>query len=389
MNILHIGKFYPPYYGGMENYLCDLAEAQAVQGHRVVVWVHNHEWRGLTSYTNVSRVRRVKLIRQKSLKPLFFTPIMLGFKRQMKRIIAEEKPDLIHLHWPNPSLFKLLLNRPARQIPWVISWHSDMVTSYSSYVLKLVYLLIKPFESMLVKHGRSLLVSTQAYADYSKQLRQHTEKTHVIPLGISTQHIDELKTNPESKNYFRATEHWQVNQFKLFHLGRLTFYKNQKFLINAMRNLPKAQLLIAGKGQLQDQLNKQIIELDLSSQVKLLGGVDIEQAHALFDSCDIFCMASHDRAESFGVVLLEAMYHNKVILVPDTAGSGMSWLADNYPKGFVYKNKDCDDFVAKVEFIRQNFNEIMSEPSEFGFQMKHIVESVGQHYQTVLSGEKQ
>ncbi len=388
MNILHIGKFYPPYHGGMENYLCDLAEAQTAQGHEVTVWVHNHEWQGLTSHTNASQVGKVKLIRQKSLKPLFFAPVMLGFKQQLKRIITDEKPDLIHLHWPNPSLFKLLLNKPARKIPWVVSWHSDMVTSHSSFMLKLIYLLVKPLETMLVKHSDSLLVSTQAYADYSKQLCQHVEKTHVIPLGISTKPIEELKIGADTPVYKKVVKNWQDKQFKLFHLGRLTFYKNQRFLIKTLAELPETQLLIAGKGQLHDKLKQQISELSLISRVKLLGDIDKESVHALYASCDLFCMASHDRAESFGVVLLEAMYHNKIILVPDTAGSGMHWLAENYAKGFVYKSNDCDDFVAKVKFIRQNFKDIMSEPSVFKFEMKHIAESVTHLYKKILTGEK-
>ena len=257
MKILHIGKFYPPFHGGMENYLQDLAQAQAHQGHEVTVWVHNHDWhngghwRKLSSKTIQSQDGEVKLIRQKSLKPILFTPIMLGFGRQLKKILKEQPPDVIHLHWPNPSLFKLLMHPSAGKIPWVISWHSDMVTSHSSTPMKMIYWFIKPLETLLIKRTSRMLVSTRAYANHSKQLRKFNHKTTVIPLGMVTTDIENLTLDSSSEVYQQAEHSWQDQQFRLYHLGRLTFYKNQKFLIEAMQSLPEAQLLIVGEGQLR------------------------------------------------------------------------------------------------------------------------------------------
>lgn len=388
MKILHIGKFYPPFHGGMENYLQDLARAQTQQGHEVTVWVHNHQWQGLTSNTLYSVDGEAKIIRQKSLKPLLYTPIMLGFGRQLKKLLEHNQPDIIHLHWPNPSLFKLLLCRSARQVPWVISWHSDMVTSHSSRLMKLIYGFIKPLETMLLKRASSLLVSTQDYANHSKQLKKFSDKVSVIPLGMSTGEIDALNLEDSAEACQQAEQRWQANQFRIYHLGRLTYYKNQRFLVTAMQHITGAQLLIAGEGQLYSKLQAQINQLYVDEKVKLLGGLDWSEVHALFSSCDVFCMASHDRAESFGVVLIEAMYHDKIILVPDTAGSGMQWLALNYAKGFVYETNNSEDFVAKIKFIRQNFTRIMAEPKQFNYEIQQVAESIEQHYTKIITGEK-
>lgn len=389
MKILHIGKFYPPFHGGMENYLRDLAQEQSRVGHEVTVWVHNHDWHNWVSKTTVSDKNQVNLIRQKSLRPVLFTPIMLGFGRQLKKIIQQDTPDLIHLHWPNPSLFKLLLNRSVRNIPIVISWHSDMVTSHSSVLMKLIYMLIKPLESLLIKRAKSLLVSSQAYADHSKQLSKHVNKTKVIPLGMATNEIDCLELNPLNETYQLAEKKWQSNRFRLLHVGRLTFYKNQTFLLNALQKTPDCQLIIAGEGQMHQVLEKHINHLLLQHQVKIMTGQNWQHIHGLFATCDVFCMASHDRAESFGMVLIEAMYHGKVILVPDTIGSGMQWLATHYPKGYVYKVNDSKDFVDKIAYIRENMTEIMAKPIEFNYQIQTIAESIFQHYTTVLERGKQ
>ncbi len=379
MKILHIGKYYPPYHGGMENYLSDLAHAQAQQGHQVTVWVHNHTWRMLCSSTAEASIDGVQVIRQKSIRPLLFTPIMLGFGKQLKRLINAHEFDLIHLHWPNPSLFFLLLKQSAKPIPWVISWHSDMVTEHSSWLMKLIYRMIKPLETRLIEQADSVLVSSQNYADYSPQLKKFANKTAVIPLGMQTAALQAVA------NQLNSAE-WQDEQFRMFSLGRFTFYKNQQMLINAMPQLSGCQLLIAGNGQLHKQLQNRIKQLQLNQQAKLLTDQSWLQVHGLFSSCDLFCLASHDRAESFGMVLLEAMYHNKIILVPDTVGSGMQWLAMNYSKGFVFKANDEVDFVAKVKEIRQNYAEINARPVQFNYHISNIAASIEQHYQNILSG---
>ncbi len=382
VKVLHIGKFYPPYRGGMETYLQDLAQAQQAQGDEVTVWVHNHRWQRLSSVTQIEADGMVQVIRQKSLRPVFFTPIMLGFGRQLKRIIAQFQPTLIHLHWPNPSLFWLLFSRRAKHIPWVISWHSDMVTTHSSWLLKMIYLLIKPLESKLIKRAQRVLVSSQAYADHSPQLSRHRDKTQVIPLGLSTAALAQFEVE---QNW--VAQQWQPNQFRLFHLGRLTFYKNQQMLVAAMQQLADCQLLIAGDGQLATALQAQIKIAALTERVQLLGELSWPQVHSLFATCDVFCMASHDRGESFGVVLLEAMYHNKIILVPDTAGSGMRGLAENYHKGFVYRVDDEADFVVQIHAIQQQLEDLRQQPKQFEYDITAVAARIQQHYLSIQTGE--
>ncbi|MCX7553951.1 glycosyltransferase [Marinicella sp. S1101] len=379
MKILHIGKFYPPYHGGMENYLCDLAEAQVSQGNEVIVWVHNHDWSWFKSKTQSTDVNGVRVIRQSALKPFLFTPIMLSFRRQLKHLMVEEKPDVIHLHWPNPSLFFLLNFKLAKTVPWLMSWHSDMVTENSRWLMRFIYRCIKPLENRLLNKTERILVSTQAYADHSPQLGVNKYKTEVLPLGIDANKIAALHARP-------AAEQWPENKFRLFHLGRLTFYKNQAMLVDAMSLLNDAHLLIAGSGLLANQLADQI-KASAADNVELLGTQSWHQVHELYAGCDVFCMASNDRAESFGVVLLEAMLHEKIILVPDTQGSGMQYLAEKYPKGFVYQANNPADFVEKIKHIQAHLTEINQKSYDFDYSIDQVAKQIQIQYQKLISGE--
>ncbi|WP_223787630.1 glycosyltransferase [Marinicella meishanensis] len=385
MNILHIGKFYPPYRGGMETYLCDLAREQVQQGHQVSVLVHNHDWGRFSSGTAATEEAGVQVVRLRSWRPILFTPLMRGLNRWLKHFINTQPVDLIHLHLPNPSLFVLLLNRSARDIPWVVSWHSDMVTDHSGGLMRLLYRLIRPLETRLLKRVSRILVSTQAYADHSPVLQRHANKTHVLPLGLRTNELEQRDGDETQASAQWAEHSWVAKGFRILHLGRLTFYKNQAMLIAAMADLPDCQLQIVGDGGLRASLELAIERHQVVDRVQLAGAQSWQRIHALYASCELFCLASNDRAESFGVVLLEAMYHNKIILVPDTVGSGMRWLAEQYNKGFVFNNNDPADFVRQVQAIQANHAAIAARPQQFDFAMPAIAQRMAEHYLTIIN----
>ncbi len=85
MNILHFGKFYPPFNGGMEIYLRDLAEQQS-QKHTVTALVHNHNFKSIKSSSQEQTINQVHVIRQQTLKPILFTPIMLGANKAVSKL---------------------------------------------------------------------------------------------------------------------------------------------------------------------------------------------------------------------------------------------------------------------------------------------------------------
>lgn len=377
MNILHIGKFYPPYHGGMETYLQDLAEEQVKQGHQVTVLVHNHAWQKVKSKTAIEQsLPGLTVIRQACLRPVFFTPLMLGLNKQVKRLIGEQCIDIIHLHVPNPSLFVLLLNATAKKVPWVIRWHSDMVTESSSLFMRLIYRCLMPLETALIKNSQKILISTSEYITQSPQLTQYGSRLSVIPLGLDSSRIPVPPVKPLTDK-----------PFQILSLGRLSYYKNHHMLIAAMRHLPDMHLTIAGGGNLYKQLQQYIKNLQLADRITLTGSVSENEKDRLISDCHVLCLASNDRAESYGMVLLEAMARNKIILVADTAGSGMRWLAGRYPRGFVFNYQQVDDLMEKLQSIRDNYSDIINRSVTFDLTIEHTATAIMKLYHHILTTE--
>ena len=367
MKILHVGKYYPPYHGGMETYLQDLSRELAHQGHHVSVIVHNHKHGLLYSPTINTSDGDVTIIRQSALRPFLFTPLMLRLGKTLKRLFKRSPPDLIHISWPNPSALFLLLNKKAKSVPWILQWHSDMVTEQSSWLLKLAYRFFRPFEKKMIRRCQIIVTSTQAYAQHSPALKDVLHKVRTIPIGINTDSIEKARSQSD-----QTTELFSpAFGLKIFTLGRLTFYKNHQLLLQAMQHHPDWQLVITGQGPEYKKLQQTIQKLGLRERVVLTGALPDDQVHALYQNCDVFCLPSNDRAESYGLVLLEAMAHNCIVVAPDTQGSGMQWLAEQYDKGFVFKSNDSDSLAKTLEDIQNNQENIQQHSSNFKLRIDH------------------
>ena len=374
MNILHFGKFYPPFNGGMEIYLRDLAEQQS-QKHNVTALVHNHDFNFIKSNHQEQTINQVKVIRQQTLKPILFTPIMLGVNKVVSHLIDTKNVDVIHISWPNPSALFLLLNKKAKKKPWVIQWQSDMVTEHSSLMLKLAYKFFKPFEKLLLKQASLIIASTKEYFKHSIALKKFEGKCHFVPLALK-----HISPEVDQNSYQWALKLWGDSNYKVYSIGRLTFYKNHQILIQAAQLLPAAKFIITGSGELENSLKKQINQLGIDNIV-LTGGLKKNKLNALLSSCDIFCLPSNDRAESYGMVLLEALTFNKSILVSDLPGSGMKWIASQSPIGMTFKNNNPDDLIEKVKQHSPNPNKNANNKI---FQIEHCANTIEALYQNII-----
>jgi glycosyltransferase involved in cell wall biosynthesis len=92
-------------------------------------------------------------------------------------------------------------------------------------------------------------------------------------------------------------------------VGRLHQRKGLDLLIRAMpsvlQEVPKARLLIAGRGEREGELRNLAKTLDLEDKVEFLGFVPDDDLPALYRRAMVFAMPS--LYEGFGIVMLEAM----------------------------------------------------------------------------------
>jgi rhamnosyl/mannosyltransferase len=350
MKILHIGKYYPPFSGGIENFMGDLlpllVESSNQSANHICALVHNHSF---SLGVHEETINNVRVVRVPSYGRLLYAPVSPAFAYYLRRELKHFKPDIIHIHMPNTSAFWLLFSSLAKKIPWVIHWHSDVVSTSLSKLFALAYQVYSSFEQQLLKQSRQIIVTSPNYLHSSMALKNCSDKTQIIPLGMTEQQLP-----VSDRSLQNAAQLWGKDSFRVLSIGRLTYYKGHQYLIQAMPGLPGCQLIIVGQGEEQNALQKLIKRLKLENNVTLSGKVSAEMLHALLKSCDLFCLPSIERTEAFGLVLLEAMYYAKPTLVSNIPGSGMTWVCQDRQTGLLAIPCNSEDIQRKIVYLKDH-----------------------------------
>jgi glycosyltransferase involved in cell wall biosynthesis len=108
-------------------------------------------------------------------------------------------------------------------------------------------------------------------------------------------------------------------------------------------------VLIIGQGPKWDYLQKMIKEMNLTEKVLMLGKV--EHISSFLKNCDIFCLPSVSRNESFGLVLVEALYFGKPLVTTDVYGSGMSYVNEHNKTGLIVPVNNPESLARAINQI--------------------------------------
>ena len=396
VSVLHVGKYFPPHVGGMETYLRDLMVASTTLGVRSAALVHQSQLGLHSSEEQISADgAEIRVTRAATWARLLFTPLSPVFPWLLRRLIQRERPDILHLHLPNPSAFWALLLPSALRLPWVIHWQSDVLTPESSGFLEIVYRLYQPFESALLKRDRRIIATSPPYLETSDALAPVKVQCEVIPLGIK----DAFSSQPASA----APEGTRIGPsspagtapLKVLAIGLLTHYKGFDVLLEAVAQTSDITLDLIGTGDEAAAPERLAHSLGITSRVRLHGALDEDHKNRLLSACDCLCLPSTDRAESLGVVLLEAMSAAKACVVSDVAGSGMSWLVDHERTGLVTPTRDAAALATALCQLRDDrnlaiaFGQAGRRKFEASFTIGASASAIQSLYQTLVEPDQQ
>ena len=302
MKIVHVGKFYPPHWGGMETALKDICEVLSPRVELEALVAAD----GPDTVTEV--VRGVRISRLANRGTVFSQPLVRGLGRRFRDLEA----DVVHLHEPNPlAMVQFLMSGNPAAL--VIHYHSDIVRQ------KKLMWLYRPWLEAGLARAHTIVVGSRELIESSPVLRRWEHKCAVIPFGIDLAPFLAIERGAAPAPADVA--------LRILAVGRLTYYKGFHYLIEAMRSIPEARLAIVGDGQERTSLERQIAAGGLERRVELCGRLDDPALIERYRQADVFCLPSCERAEAFGLVQLEAM------------GAGLPVVSTDLPTGMRAVNR--------------------------------------------------
>lgn len=362
MKIVHIYKDYDPVVGGIENHIKQLAEAQTAVGHQVLVLVTNPG--GQLRQTNLNGV---EIRRAWRLATVASTPLSLSLPWAIWRATA----DIAHVHSPYP-LAELGQWALGRSRPYVLTYHSDVVKQQT--ILRFYQPLLR---RVLAGAGR-ILVSNDNYVHSSAYLRPLASKCVAVPFAVDV------------ARFAQATPLWPATAVPtILFMGQHRYYKGVDDLIRAMPQL-EARLLIGGDGPKRAEWQQLAHTLNVADKVHFLGRLAEEDLPRFYASGDLFVLPSNSRAESFGLVLQEAMAAG-LPCVTTELGTGTSWLVQDGVSGRVVPPQNPAALAEAIRplladpALRQKMGQAGQKRAQTEFTLSQMVQRVQAVYTAVLA----
>ena len=225
----------------------------------------------------------------------------------IKRVLEEEKFDIVHLHEPfMPMLCSAVLRfSDALNIG---TFHACDGSPGYNFGWPISLIMLKRRRHKL--HGK-IAVSKPAMWFASKYV---PGEYAIVPNGVDTEHF--------SPDVSPIEEFCDGKQNILF-LGRLEKRKGLNYLLKAYeqvkQEVPDSRLIVVGPGtRLRKRYERWIKRHDLKDVV-LIGYAPYAELPRYYKSADVFCSPATSR-ESFGIVLLEAMAVGKPIVATNIDG---------------------------------------------------------------------
>jgi glycosyltransferase involved in cell wall biosynthesis len=261
----------------------------------------------------------------------------------VRRIHKQFGFDLIDAHYIYPDCFAAVLIGKLLKIPVIVSARGTDINLFPKFYL-------------INKMIRFILQNASGIIAVSKSLKDEMVKQEITPCKVSVigNGVNIERFYPLDKNIARKKLELPEYRPIILSVGHLIEGKGFHHLINAIRILRKIQkdifLIIIGEGECRKQLEKQIYDLELIDNVRLVGAVSHEKLNLWYNSCDVFCLASS--REGWPNVLLEALACGKPVVATKVGGVPEIICAEDY--GLLVEEQSGDALAAAIDTALRN-----------------------------------
>ena len=237
---------------------------------------------------------------------------------EVKRIAAEVKPDVIHLHSSKAGVIGRMAFDGKVPMFYTPHGYSFLMENYKPMKRKM----FKLIESVCAKRNCTTISCSAGEHQETLKLTRHAT---YVNNGINMAELQEIIDKTEK------TEH----PFTVYTLGRICYQKNPTLFNAIAESLPDVKFVWIGDGELREELT--------SENIEITGWTDRSTAIKFAVNADIFLLTS--RWEGLPISLLESMYMKKTCVVSDVIGNRD--VIHNGQNGFVCTT--AEDFVKAIE----------------------------------------
>lgn len=348
--ILHISKYYYPFYGGTEQTARDCVYALKDEYEQRVI-AFNEKKGDQQLFVDGVKVYKCGCFAKVSSQSLSFS-----YEKVLHNLLNEFKPNIVIFHYPNPFVAASLLKIIKSEQKLIIYWHLDITRQ------KFLREFFRIQNKRLLERADKIIATSPNYIEGSYWLKNVKDKCIVIPSCINVERMQITETIERMASEIRKEN---VGKTICIAVGRHTEYKGFKYLIQASKLLDDSfRIYITGTGKETKNLYKEAVG---DKKITFTGKVEDEELKALILAADIFCFPSITKNEAFGLALAEGMYYEKPAVTFTIPGSGVNYVCLNGENGIEVENRNIEQYaealrkLAKDEIMRKKYGKAGKE----------------------------
>ncbi len=300
----------------------------------------------------------------------YFDDLPLTRKGKIISLIGKSVRNLFSKN--NHSLFKTFFKNTSSLsvynfIPFIDKPAYDVLHAHfgvsGNFVTELRKLgIFKQAKFITTFHGYDLIVEPGFYKELFKACNVFTvnsgyTKQKLTALGCQPEKINLLPAGLDTAAFKKKIRQRNNKIINLLFVGRLIPLKGPHLFIEICRRLKQDNLIrfkgiIAGDGEMYNELQAMIINEDLSSYIDMAGDKTQNELIELMDNADIFILPGiiyENRAEAQGLVIQEAQAMELPALISDVGGMREGIIDGE--TGYVIKESDISSFADKIVFL--------------------------------------
>lgn len=252
-----------------------------------------------------------------------FTVIQTFLKSAIKSFSLRNEIDIYHSH----GIFFSGVCFLDRKKPFILTIHGyssqETVSHGHIKINSLPFKFMRFIEKQTINRSDVIIVVGSKLKDWViSELHADEKKVFVIPNGVNPE-----KFRPFNASSLRDKLGYSTNDKIILFVKKFTKQSGIEYLIQSIpliyKRFPNTKLLAIGGGPLHDELIKEIKELGLESQIKLINRVPHEEIPYYLNMSDIFVFPSvpmSETEETFGTTLIEAMACGKPVVSSEIGG---------------------------------------------------------------------
>lgn len=291
-----------------------------------------------------------------------FSKSNLNAYRQIKRIIDDQRYDIIYCNTPVGGVVTRLAAREARKNNGAKVFYTAHGFHFFKGASKknwIIYYTIEKYMSRLTD-----VLITINKEDYKlAKAKLHCQVAYIHGVGVNSAKYRVF--SEEEKVKVKTELGYQKDTPLILCVGELLDNKNQAMAIRALaqviKSKPDCRLIMAGNGKNKDFLKQLSIEMGVAENVDFLGYCTELEKYENISDIAISC----SYREGLPLNIMEAMLVGKPVVATDNRGHRD--LVANEKNGFIVRLNDNFEMAEKVLFLL-NHKDKMLEMGQAGIE---------------------